>query len=870
MKFKDKIVPPKFAESLLERLIKDELVEEVLGDLDEKFYQTLKVKTTIRAKLNYWYQVLNYIRPFALKKYRSNSNNTDMFKNYFKVSFRNLRKNKGYSFINLGGLAFGITVTLLISLWVHDELSFNTYHTNHNRIARVIQNVTNNGEIQTWTSTPFPLAEELRTNYSDNFKHIAMAVSWGGHSLTLSDKTLNKVGGYFENDAPEILDLKILEGTKTVKDPASILLSESTALAYFGDNDPINQVMQVDEMPPVKVIGVYQDIPENSSFGGLDFITTWDFLYNNEDWFRTFEEPWRPNFVSLYVELNPNIDIDKASENIKDAKLKNLNEHLAQKKPELFLHPMEDWYLRSNFENGVNVEGRIQYVWMFGIIGIFVLILACINFMNLSTARNEIRAKEVGIRKTIGSAGNQLVLQFFVESFMIVLFSFLVALLLSYVTLPVFNEIANKEITVPWSNVYFWLVSLSFIVITAIIAGSYPALYLSSFKPVQVLKGTFSSGRYSALPRKILVVFQFTISIALIIGTIVVDQQIQYAKNRPVGYSRDNLLSIPITNDAVIEHFDAISKKLKDRRVITSMAKSGSALTALWGSTSGFSWEGKDPNLSIDFGMVHSSYDYGKTIDWNIVEGRDFSREYATDSSAVILNQTAAQFMGLEDPVGQIITWWDRPYTVIGVIEDMVMESPYARQNEVVYFLDEYGGNMTFLKLNPEIGTSVALETVESVFKEINPEQPFEFQFVNDDYNRKFGSEERVGKLAGFFSILAILICCLGIFGLTSFMAERRTKEIGIRKILGASVSKLWELLTKDFVFMVVISGILAAPIAYYLLSQWLSKYEYHTSIEAWVFILSCALTLAITLFTVSYQAIKAATTNPVNSLRDQ
>jgi hypothetical protein len=436
--------------------------------------------------------------------------------------------------------------------------------------------------------------------------------------------------------------------------------------------------------------------------------------------------------------------------------------------------------------------------------------------------------------------------------------------------LPFFNDIATKDVAIPWSNYYFWLTGMSFVLITSLVAGSYPAFYLSAFRPVQVLKGTFKAGRYAVAPRKILVVLQFTVSVTLMIGTMVVYQQIQYAKNRPVGYSRNNLLNIPTMNASIHDHFEAVKGELMQTGMIASVAESQSSVTGIWGSTSGFSWRGKDPNLSIDFGMVHSSYDYGKTIGWELKEGRDFSQERSTDSSAVILNQAAIDFMGLKNPVGEAVTWWEQPYTIIGIINNMVMQSPYEEQKPVIYFLTSQPGNVALIRLNPEVNAHVGIPRIESVFKKYNPTQTFEYQFVDDEYAKKFGDEERVGKLSGFFASLAVLICCLGIFGLASFTAERRTKEIGIRKVLGASVGMLWRLLSKDFIALVLLSCLIAAPISYYFLHQWLAKYEYRTPIAWWVFVGAGSGALCITLITVSYQSVKAALMNPVKSLRSE
>ncbi len=450
-----------------------------------------------------------------------NYKSTSMFKNYFKTAWRNLVKDKAHSLINIIGLSLGMSVTILIGLWIYDELSFNKNFDNYNHIAQVIQNLDNNGERVTWTSIPYPLANELRTNYNSDFKHIVMAVDQGDHILTLGDKKLKQTGGFFEKGMPDMFTLQMLKGTRNAfNDPSSIFISSSAAKAYFGDENPLNKIIKIDQMPPLKVTGVYKDFSQSSTLSNVNFIATWDFWYNANNQLKDMDDPWRPNFTQLFVQLNDNADIHAVDARIKDAKIKKLNPEAQKKKPALFLQPMSKWHLYAEFKNGVNIGGDIQYVWMFGIIGVFVLLLACINFMNLSTAKSEKRAKEVGIRKTVGSLRKQLILQFFSESFVTVVFAFIISILIVWLTLPFFNTIAGKTMAMPWSNLYFWLISVACIFFTSLIAGSYPALYLSSFNPVVVLKGTFQATR-SSFSRKALVVIQFTCSIALIISTII-------------------------------------------------------------------------------------------------------------------------------------------------------------------------------------------------------------------------------------------------------------------------------------------------------------------------------------------------------------
>jgi putative ABC transport system permease protein len=507
---------------------------------------------------------------------------------------------------------------------------------------------------------------------------------------------------------------------------------------------------------------------------------------------------------------------------------------------------------------------------MFGIIGLFVLLLACINFMNLSTARSEKRAKEVGIRKTVGSLRKQLIFQFFYESLLTVTIAFAISILLARLALPFFNDISGKELNILWNTAGFWLIGAAFILFTAIISGSYPALYLSSFKPVKVLKGTFKAGRFAAIPRKVLVVSQFSVSVALIIGTIIVYQQIQYAKNRPVGYSRANLLTVFLSGQGVHDHFDVVKNELLQNGAAASVAESESPTTGIWNTSSGVSWPGKDANLSTDFGVVAGSFDYGKTIGWELKEGRDFSKEFPADSSAVILNEAAVKFMNLENPVGHTITWWDQPLKVIGVVKNMVIESPYNESRPIIYPLLSSPGNVAVIKINPSESAAAALAKIEPVIKKYNADQPFEYNFVDDEYAKKFGDEERVGKLSGASTILAIIISCLGLFGLTSFVAEQRKKEIGVRKVLGASVFNVWNLLSKDFVLLVFIAFFIAIPISYYFMNEWLQNYNYHISISIWVFIIAGIGLVLITILTVSFQAIKAAVANPVKSLRTE
>ena len=795
-----------------------------------------------------------------------------MLKNYIVVAWRNLLRNRTSSFINISGLAIGMAVAMLIGLWIWDELSYNKSFANYDRIGLMMQNQESNGKIHTYNAMPEPLAPELRNRYGNNFKYV-ISSSWNGdHIISSGDKNLSKRGIYMQAEAPHMLTLQMLAGTRdALKDPHSIILSESTAKAMFGDADPLNKLMRIDSKLDVKVTGVYKDFAHNSEFGDLDFISPWDLYVTSEKWIKWTEDRWDNSSFQLFVQIADNTNFQTVDKNIADAKfIRDIPED-KHYKTKLFLAPMKDWHLRMQWENGIQTGGLIEYVRLFSIIGVFVLLLACINFMNLSTARSEKRAREVGVRKAIGSLRKNLVSQFYTESLLVVLCSFGLSLLLAKLFLPWFNHMASKEMFIPWTNIRFWIFCLAFTMFTTAVAGSYPALYLSSFQPVKVLKGAFKTGRLAAVPRKILVVLQFTISMALIIGTIIVYNQIQYTRNRPIGYDRNGLMMIRMKSPDFYGKFDLLKNEMENAGVITNFAESSSPVTDVYSNNDGFSWQGKDPSVTGAFDNIWVTHDFGKTVGWQFMKGRDFSRAFTTDSNAIVINEAAVKFMNLKDPVGKIVTWMGRPgknLIVIGVIKDMIMQSPYDPVNPTIYFMDYENVNWMDLKLNPNKSVTESVSKIEAIFKKIIPSAPFDYKFADNEFAAKFATETRIGQLSGFFAILAIFISCLGLFGLASFIAEQRTKEIGLRKVLGASVFSVWKMLSMDFVLLVLISLTIVVPLSYFFMHQWLQNYQYRTDIQWWVFIAAGSGAILITLLTVSYQSIKAAITNPTKSLR--
>jgi len=802
-----------------------------------------------------------------------------MFRSYFKIGWRNLLRNKVYSLINISGLAIGMTVAMLIGMWIYDELSFNQYHTNYNNVVQIIKGGSFEGKTYVGQRyLPFPLIEELKTTYGANFKHIVPYLGTGNF-LTVGEKTISQSGANAGESIAEMLTLKMRGGSwSDLKDPHSIFLSASTAKALFNDADPIDQIIRISNKFDVKVTGVYEDLPYNSEFNRMKFILPWEFHLANNQWMK--DQGWENHFVFIYAEIAPNTSLAQVNENIHEAEMKVIRDmpsmvEEVKYNPFVLLHPMADWHLYSNFKDEGLDNGPIESVRIIGIIGGFVLLLACINFMNLSTARSEKRAKEVGIRKSIGSIRSQLVYQFFSESFLVVMLAFIISLLGVALALPSFNDLTGKGMTMPWTNISFWLSSLLFIIVTGLLAGSYPALYLSSFNAVSVLKGTFRMGRLASQPRKVLVVVQFSVSVALIIGTIVIYNQVVFAKSRPVGYTREGLFMVQRKSDEFFSQASVLRNELKKTGMVKEMAESGGPVTYVWSSNGGFDWQGKDPSMNDAFATLPVSHAFGNTVGWQFVDGRDFSEEFASDSNGIVLNEAAIKYMNLKDPVGQIVHWkntsygMDKDFRILGVIKDMVMESPFDPVKPTVFFL--YGWKGWFvIKINPDVSVSKALPEIEKVFKKIIPSAPFDYSFVDQEYETKFIAEERIGKLAAVFSVLAIFVSCLGLFGLASFVSEQRTKEIGIRKVVGASVFTLWKMLSKDFVILTTISCLIATPIAYYFLQDWLQNYSYRMSMSVWTFALVSLGAILITLITVSYQAIRSARMNPVKSLRSE
>jgi putative ABC transport system permease protein len=790
--------------------------------------------------------------------------------NYLTIAWRKLISEKGYSFLYVIGLALGLGVVLLDGLWIHDELSFNKYHKHYDRIAQVMHHDTFNGERLTMPWSPAIMGDLLRNDYGPEFKQVIMSTYPGPHVLTYDKKNLSFQGTYMDQGAPSMLSLEMLKGTQeALKDPSSILLSRSTTTAIFGTEDPMGKTLRIDNLATVKVTGVYKDLPANSDFKDQAFIAPWN-LFTNVTGVKADPNPWLNNSYLTYVELADQADMAAISAKMKNFKKNHVPPSEAGLKSEVFLYPMSRWHLYSEFKDGVNTGGQIQFVWLFAFIGAFVLLQACINFINLSTARAQGRAKEIGIRKTIGSLRIQLMTQFFFESVLIALLAFALAVLLVQLFLPLFNHLSDKSLSILWTNPWFWAAGTTFSVIVGIVAGVYPATYLSSFNPVKVLKGTFKAGRLAIIQRKALVVLQFTISVVLVIGTIVVFRQIQYGKDRAIGYDPSNVITMPLTPDMYM-HFDAFRDEAKKSGAALECAKSTNSTIIQNAVVGGFEWEGKNPTATLAIPMSNTSIGYGKTIGWQLKAGRDFSEAFATDSSAFIINEAAVKFMGLKNPIGKTIRWKNKPFTVIGVIRDIIFESPYQSVQPYVYEMgNDLGYAFVTVKINTAMGVQASIDKLKGIYDKYNPNFPFSYQFTDLDYGKKFVNEVRIGKLASFFAALALFISCLGIVGLSAFVTQQRMKEIVIRKVLGGSSFGLFAMLSKSFNQLVILSFLIGAPIAYFFTRRWLQSYEYRSGISWWIFVVAGLGLLVTTWLSTSYHAIRAARANPAKSLRTE
>ncbi len=785
-----------------------------------------------------------------------------MLSNYLKIALRNLRKNPLYTFLNIAGLAVGLTASTLVLLWVADEFSYNRFHSNLSSIHLILQNQTQGGETYTFQSTPGPLAPALRTEMPEI--EWVTRTSWSGqHLLNLGDKSTYERGMYAEPDFFQIFSFPVLSGDPmaALRDAGSVVITERTAKKFFGNEDPIGKILRHNNLRDLKVAAVVEDVPPNSTVRFDVLLPFRLFELDNTEWMTT----WGNNSLPTWVALHSGTDVAKLNQ-----KLENF---IQAKDPDavahIFAYPLSEWRLRGKFENGKQSGGRIDVIVMLGIIGIFVLLIACINFMNLATARSERRAREVGVRKVVGAPRSLIIGQFLSEALLMTFLALVLSLVMTKLTLPVFNRFFEKSLALDFSNWQLWSALLALGCITGLVSGSYPAFYLSSFQPVRVLKGLIRSGRNSGMLRKGLVTFQFVISIFLIISTMVIYRQIEHAQNRPLGYDAENLIELPARGD-MTEKFDIMKNDLAQIPGVTSVSAGSHDLINFGSNTSGIEWPGKTADQDFLVSVTNVSYDWTQTVGLKIMEGRDFSPEFGGDTLCCLLNQTAVRRMGLKDPVVGSTIQYDSTVTIIGVVEDFVYNDPFSSPMPMAVFLSKGSMDHFFIRFQNDENWRQSLAQIEQTVKKHNPSYPFEFNFTKEAYQKNFDEMRSVGQLANIFGGLAIFISCLGLFGLSAFVAERRNKEIGIRKVLGATVANVWFALSKDFLKPVVLAFLLAAPLAGWAMQKLLDRFEYRIDLYWWIFAAAGLAALAVALVTVSYQGIKAALLNPVTGLRNE
>ncbi|MHA4846104.1 ABC transporter permease [Flavitalea antarctica] len=792
---------------------------------------------------------------------------TVMFRNYIKIAWRHLARTLGYSVLNILGLAIGMSVALLIGLWVYHQFSYDRFLPDTDRLYRVQRNFSNNGDTLTFRTTSLRLAEELRNTIPD-IEYVAESDWMGPHGLMVGDKKVYLRGGQVGTDFLKMFQFPMIKGTATTvfQDAYSIVLAESTAKALFGDEDPMGKMVRYDNIDNLRVTGIMKDLPANSNFN-FTFLVPFTYLDQTKPFIKARRTgSYSNNANQIFVKLKPGVSLAMVAPkivNIEHTETGNTNAMNSFVK----LQPIDRWHLYSNFVNGQDTEGFVEYVRMFGLIGALVLIIACINFINLTTARSGERAREVGVRKVMGSRKSDLVLQFLFESFVQTLIAFGLALVIVQLVLQPFNELAETTVQIPAGNVYFWILLLAFVSFTALIAGSRPAFVLASFKPIKVLKGISSMGTKGSLPRKVMFVFQFTASIALIISTFIIYQQIHHAKSRDTGFDLSNVMMTDLSQD-LRKNFPALKNELLQKGLVSFVTSASSVATNVsWHSDLDY-FPGKVGNETVEMGTLIVTEDYFKTLGMRFKEGRDFTS--GLDTTSVILNEAAVSILRLKNPLNQVIRWDNKEFQIAGVVKDALVISPFAGADPTMFFCSPNPSSNMMYRLKPGQDAQKVLAELNTIFNKYNPAFPYIYEFQDESYAAKFKIELLIGKLSGIFASLAIFISCLGLFGLSAYIVSNKTKEIGIRKVLGASVPQLWMMLSRDFIGLVILSCIIASPIAYYFLHNWLQKYDYRISIGPWIFLLAGCISLIIAIVTVSFQAFKAALENPVKSIRTE
>ena len=859
--------PPKLGERLLSLILPEHKKDILLGDFAEYYFSKVKKQGRVKALIWYWGQFFISLPSFI---HNSTYFGAAMFFNYLKIAYRNLYKQKFYSAVNISGLTLGIAICMLISLYVIDELSFDRFHANNDRIFRVVENQYYAGQDPFPVAvTPPPLAPSLKNDYPD-IAH-ATRVNSTVDVFEVDNQTFSERGGAFVDPAFfDIFSFNLISGTRSdaLSSVNQIVLSERLANKYFPNESPIGKAIRLNGQTEVTVTGVMENTPQNSHLR-LSYLRPFADVQSNNPGVDTL---WNSNFLYTYVQLTEGADEVVVDELIRDQLTKNGITYDAS----IFLQPLTAIHLDPvPYVADLAITANKQYVIIFSIVAAFILLIACINFMNLSTARSAKRAKEVGMRKAIGAIRKQIVSQFLGESMLTAIISTVLAILLAQAFLPFFNQIAAKELSFNMFSEFAHGINvvaalILFAIITGFIAGSYPAFYLSSFKPVTVLKGTLTAGKRGHLFRKVLVIGQFTTSIILISGTLIIYNQLDYIRNKNLGYNKENIIYFPLT-DGIRDQYTSVKNALEQHSAIKAITASSTVPTNVMQSGSGYDWEGKSPDTNILLHSLVIDHDFVSAMDITMAEGRPFSENFASDSISVILNQEAVNVMGIEQPVGKTITSGLTDFTIVGVVEDFHFKPIHHKIEPLIMF--RYGNGT----INNPFGVlSVRTETddiedllpfLERTWNTFEASAPFSYTFLDDDFDQLYRAEQRTGIISRFFAFFAIFVSALGLFGLSLYTIERRTKELGIRKVLGASIGNLYYLISRDFGYLIIISLIISIPIAYVLMDHWLSSFAYSINISIDTFIIAGFMGVGIGILTVSYQALKASFINPTDAL---
>ena len=785
-----------------------------------------------------------------------------MWKNYFKIAWRNIIRSKGYAFINIGGLGIGIAASILIMVWVQFELSVDRFYEHSDRIYAVWRNAEMQGEIFTWDYTPAPYSDALKEKFPE-VEETTRITEWDAQMLTVGTNSFYEESTFVDPGFFKIFSFEVLEGdpVTAMEDPNSIILTEAVAKKLFPDEDAMGKMVLVEKSLDFMVKAIIKDLPENTDFKFKFFLP-----------FRKLEDMgwaspnWNNNSFRTFVLLQKGTDVNTFNEKFSGFTAM----HMEATGTSDFLFPMSDLHLHSKFENGQSVGGKIELIRLFSIIAVIVLLIACINFINLSTAQSQNRAKEVGVRKVTGAGRGMLISQFLVESILITLFAFVIAILIVSLSLPWFRDLIGKNLQNPFEQTYFWILSTVYIFIIGVLAGSYPAFLLSSFSPSIVFKTKLTTNKYWINPRQALVVMQFAIVAILISSVWIIRDQMSFVQSRDLGLDKENLIFHPVT-EPIRKSKLALREELLAMPEVASVSYTFSPLTDIHSDTGGMIWQGQNEEDKRNISRMGSDANLVETAGMELMAGRDIDvYTYPSDSSAVIINEKALEIMGFEEPLGQVIQDGDLNFTVVGVVKDFIMESPFDEVQPIVVFGPKRNLNFLHIRLKEGLDLQSTMENLADVFSKFNPDAPFEYSFVDQIHANKFTNQQRTSKLMGIFTGLAIIISCLGLFGLAAYIAEQRRKEISVRKVLGASVPGLVRLISSEFTKLVLIAVLLGIPVAWYFMDSWLQSFAYRTSIDWKIFLWTSVMALLIAFLTVSSQAIKTALINPAKILKDE